>query len=191
FVAEELRLIMAEMGFRTLEEMIGRVDRIDMRKALDHWKAQGVDLSRLLHQVELPEGAKLHHTSTQDHGLDAALDNKLIEAARPAIENGETVVIESEIRNVNRTVGAMLSGEIARRHGHAGLKPDQLRISFKGVAGQSFAAWAVHGVTLDLVGDANDYVGKGLSGGRVIVRPPAHVDREPDENIIVGNTVLY
>jgi len=191
FVAEELRLIMAEMGFRTLQEMTGRVDRIDMRKALDHWKAQGVDLSRLLHQVELPEGAKLYHTSTQDHGLDAALDNKLIEAARPAIENGETVVIESEIRNVNRTVGAMLSGEIARRHGHAGLKPDQLRISFKGVAGQSFAAWAVHGVTLDLVGDANDYVGKGLSGGRVIVRPPAHVDREPDENIIVGNTVLY
>ncbi len=191
FVAEELRQIMAEMGFRTVEEMIGRVDRIDMRKALDHWKAGGVDLSRLLHRVPLPEGAQLHQTIEQDHGLAAALDNELIEAARPAIENGETVVLERAIRNVNRTVGAMLSGEIARRHGHAGLKPDQLRVSFKGVAGQSFAAWLVHGVTLDLVGDANDYVGKGLSGGRVIVRQPAHVEREATDNIVVGNTVLY
>jgi glutamate synthase (NADPH/NADH) large chain len=191
FVAEELRQIMAEMGFRTVEEMIGRVDRLDTRKALDHWKADGVDLSRLLHQVPLAEGAKLHQTIEQDHGLAAALDNELIEAARPAIEGSETVVLERTIRNVNRTVGAMLSGEIARLHGHAGLRPDQLRISFKGVAGQSFGAWAVHGVTLDLVGDANDYVGKGLSGGRVIVRQPAHVDRAPTENIIVGNTVLY
>jgi len=191
FVAEELRRIMAEMGFRTVEEMIGRVDRIDMKKAIDHWKAGGVDLSRLLHRVPLPEGAPLHQTIEQDHGLAAALDNELIEAARPAIENGETIVLERTIRNVNRTVGAMLSGEIARRHGHAGLKPDQLRISFKGVAGQSFGAWLVHGVTLDLVGDANDYVGKGLSGGRVIVRQPTHVDREATDNIVVGNTVLY
>jgi glutamate synthase (NADPH/NADH) large chain len=191
FVAEELRRIMAEMGFRTVEEMIGRVDRIDMKKAIDHWKAGGVDLSRLLHRVPLPEGARLHQTIEQDHGLAAALDNELIEAARPAIENGETIVLERTIRNVNRTVGAMLSGEIARRHGHAGLKPDQLRISFKGVAGQSFGAWLVHGVTLDLVGDANDYVGKGLSGGRVIVRQPTHVDREATDNIVVGNTVLY
>jgi glutamate synthase (NADPH/NADH) large chain len=191
FVAEELRQIMAEMGFRTVQEMIGRVDKIDMKKAVDHWKADGVDLSRLLHQVALPEGAKLHQTVEQDHGLAAALDNELIEAARPAIDSGETVVLEREVRNVNRTVGAMLSGEIARRHGHAGLKPDQLRVSFKGVAGQSFGAWAVHGVTLDLVGDANDYVGKGLSGGRVIVRQPAHVTREATDNIVVGNTVLY
>ncbi|HYD24905.1 MAG TPA: glutamate synthase large subunit [Croceibacterium sp.] len=191
FVAEELRRIMAEMGFRTVEEMIGRVDRIDLKKAVDHWKADGVDLSRLLHRVALAEGAPLHQTALQDHGLGAALDNELIEAARPAVENGETIVLERAIRNVNRTVGAMLSGEIARRHGHAGLKPDQLRVSFKGVAGQSFGAWLVHGVTLDLVGDANDYVGKGLSGGRVIVRQPAHVTREPTDNIIVGNTVLY
>jgi len=191
FVAEELRQIMAEMGFRTVEEMIGRVDRIDMKPAIDHWKARGVDLSRLLHRVEPAAGMSLHQTIEQDHGLAAALDNDLIEAARPAIENGETVVLERTVRNVNRTVGAMLSGEIARRHGHAGLKPDQLRISFTGVAGQSFGAWAVHGVTLDLVGDANDYVGKGLSGGRVIVRQPSHVDREPTDNIIVGNTVLY
>ncbi len=191
FVAEELRQIMAEMGFRTVEEMIGRVDRIDMKKTIGHWKAEGIDLSRLLHRVELPEGMPLHHTGEQDHGLAAALDQDLIAAARPAIDSGETVVVEREIRNVNRTVGAMLSGEIARRHGHAGLKPEQLRVNFKGVAGQSFGAWLAHGVTLDLVGDANDYVGKGLSGGRIIVRPPSHVDRDPTQNIIVGNTVLY
>jgi glutamate synthase (NADPH/NADH) large chain len=191
FVAEELRQIMAEMGFATVAEMIGRVDRIDMRKALDHWKTDGIDLSRLLHQVPVQAGAPLHQTIEQDHGLAAALDNELIEAARPALESGETVVLERTIRNVNRTVGAMLSGDIARRHGHAGLKSDQLRVSFKGVAGQSFGAWLVHGVTLDLVGDANDYVGKGLSGGRVIVRQPAHVEREAPENIVVGNTVLY
>ncbi|MBT2135452.1 glutamate synthase large subunit [Croceibacterium sp. LX-88] len=191
FVAEELRQIMAEMGFRTVQEMIGRVDRIDMNKAIRHWKADGVDLSRLLHQVPPAEGHSLYQTGTQDHGLDAALDNELIAASRSAIDNGETVVLERKVRNVNRTVGTMLSGEIARKHGHGGLKPDQLRIAFTGVAGQSFAAWLVHGVTLDLVGDANDYVGKGLSGGRVIVRQPAHVDRDPKDNIIVGNTVLY
>jgi glutamate synthase (NADPH/NADH) large chain len=191
FVAEELRAIMAGMGFRTVEEMIGRVDRIDMQTALDHWKAQGVDLTRLLHQVPLGEGAALHQTGEQDHGLAAALDNELIAAATGAIENGETVVLEREVRNVNRTVGAMLSGAIARRHGHAGLKAEQLKVKFTGVAGQSFGAWLAHGVTLDLTGDANDYVGKGLSGGRVIVRQPPGVEREPTDNIIVGNTVLY
>ncbi|MEZ5696998.1 MAG: glutamate synthase large subunit [Sphingomonadaceae bacterium] len=191
FVAEELRQIMAEMGFRTIEEMIGRVDRIDMRRAVRHWKAHGVDLTRLLHTVDLPEGASLHHTESQNHGLENALDNDLIAACRPAIDKGETVVIDRQIRNVNRTVGTMLSGEIARAHGHEGLAPEAIRINFTGVAGQSFAAWLAHGVTLDLVGDANDYVGKGLSGGRIIVRPPEGVNREPTENIIVGNTVLY
>ncbi|OYW47012.1 MAG: glutamate synthase large subunit [Sphingomonadales bacterium 32-68-7] len=191
FVAEELRAIMAEMGFRTLGEMTGRVDRIDTRKAIGHWKAQGIDLSRLLHEVELAPGQALHQTGKQDHGLAAALDNELIEAALPALERGETVVIERTVRNVNRTVGAMLSGEIARRFGHAGLKPEQLRVRFTGVAGQSFGAWAAHGVTLELTGDANDYVGKGLSGGRVIVRQPDYAEREATENIIVGNTVLY
>jgi glutamate synthase (NADPH/NADH) large chain len=191
FVAEELRQIMAEMGFRTVEEMIGRVDRIDMRPAIKQWKARGVDLGRLLHQVPLAEGKALHQTGEQDHGLAAALDVELIEAARPAVQSGETLVIERLIRNVNRTVGAMLSGEIAKLHGHAGLKPDTLRINFTGVAGQSFGAWLAQGVTLDLTGDANDYVGKGLSGGRIVVRQPAGVDREATENIIVGNTVLY
>ena len=191
FVAEELRQIMADMGFRTVEEMIGRVDRIDMNRTIHHWKADGIDLSRLLHRVEIAEGKQLFHTEGQDHGLDKALDVELIAAARPAIDNGEVVVLDRTIGNVNRTTGAMLSGEIARKFGHAGLKTDQLRINFTGTAGQSFAAWLAHGVTLELVGDANDYVGKGLSGGRVIVRPPEGVDRIPSENIIVGNTVLY
>ena len=191
FVAEELRAIMAELGFATIDEMIGRVDRIDLKRAIRHWKADGVDLSRLLARFDIDDDAVLRHTETQDHGLGAALDVKLIEAARPAIEDGETMVLDFPVRNVNRTVGAMLSGEIAKRHGLAGLKPDQLRFNLTGVAGQSFAAWLAHGVTLDLVGDANDYVGKGLSGGRVIVRQPDNIGREPTENIIVGNTVLY
>jgi glutamate synthase (NADPH) large chain len=191
FVAEELRQIMADMGFRTLVEMVGRVDRIDMSKALHHWKADGVDLSKLLHQVALPAGSDLHHTETQDHGLEGALDNELIAASAVALDNGEAVRIEREVKNVNRTVGAMLSGEIARRYGHEGLPENTIRIAFTGVAGQSFAAFLAHGVTLELTGDANDYVGKGLSGGRVIVRQPSHVKREPTENIIVGNTVLY
>lgn len=191
FVAEELRQIMAEMGFRTVQEMIGRVDRLEPKNAISHWKAQGVDLSKLLYQVPLKPGVSLFQTETQDHGLDKALDNDLIAASAPAIENGEAVVIDRQIRNVNRTAGAMLSGRIAEKYGHAGLKPETIRVNFTGVAGQSFAAWLAHGVTLDLVGDANDYVGKGLSGGRVIVRPPADAPREPTENIIVGNTVLY
>ena len=191
FVAEELRQIMAEMGFRTVEEMIGRVDRLDTRRAVGHWKAQGIDLSKLLHQVPLKPGAPLHHTSEQDHGLQHALDVELIDACAPAIERGEPVVLERRVRNVNRTVGAMLSGRIAEKYGHAGLKLETVRINFTGVAGQSFGAWLAHGVTLDLVGDANDYVGKGLSGGRLIVRQPASAPREPTDNIIVGNTVLY
>jgi glutamate synthase (NADPH/NADH) large chain len=191
FVAEELRAIMARMGFRTMDEMIGRVDKIDTRRAVRHWKAEGVDLSRILHAVPLAEGASLRVTRTQDHGLGAALDNDLIEASRDAIENRTPVHLEREIRNVNRTVGAMLSGEIAKAHGLAGLPADTIRVDFTGVAGQSFGAWAAHGVTLSLTGDANDYVGKGLSGGRIIVRPPQGVDRRPDNNIIVGNTVLY
>ena len=191
FVAEELRQIMAELGFRTVQEMIGRVDRLDMRRVHRHWKANGVDLSRLLHTVEIDEAASLFQTETQDHGLGGALDNELIKACQPAITAGEAVKIDTTIRNVNRTVGTMLSGEIAMAHGHAGLKPDTIRINLTGVAGQSFGAWLAHGVTLDLTGDANDYVGKGLSGGRIIVKQPANAPRDPSQNIIVGNTVLY
>jgi glutamate synthase (NADPH/NADH) large chain len=191
FVAEELRQIMADMGFRTIDEMVGRVDRIDMRRALNHWKAQGIDLSRLLHSVALPEGTPLHQTGRQDHGLDKALDQELIAAAAPALERGEAVRIEREVKNVNRTVGTMLSGEVARKYGHEGLPENTIQIAFTGVAGQSFGAFLAHGITLELTGDANDYVGKGLSGGRVIVKQPGHVKRDPTDNIIVGNTVLY
>ncbi|MGB3165348.1 MAG: glutamate synthase large subunit [Alteraurantiacibacter sp.] len=191
FVAEELRAIMAQMGFRTVEEMIGRVDRIDMNRAIRHWKADGVDLSRLLHTVAPPPGKELFHTEGQDHGLAAALDNALIADAQTAIESKQPVQLDYAIRNVNRTVGTMLSGEVAKAHGHAGLPADTIRVNFTGTAGQSFAAWLAHGVTLYLVGDANDYVGKGLSGGRVIVRQPDGVERDPTANIIVGNTCLY
>jgi len=191
FVAEELRALMAELGFRTVGEMVGRVDCLDTREAITHWKARGIDLSRLLHRVEPAPGTTLSWSGTQDHGLEAALDHTLIDAAEPALERGEVVRIDSSVRNVNRTVGAMLSGEVAKRHGHRGLPAGTIHITLSGVAGQSFGAFLAHGVTLDLTGDANDYVGKGLSGGRVIVRPPSHVERAANENIIVGNTVLY
>ncbi|WP_260928713.1 glutamate synthase large subunit [Novosphingobium sp. 9] len=191
FVAEELRAIMAELGFRTVAEMVGRVDRLNMKKAISHWKAKGVDLSKVLYQAPLGDGPSLNWSETQDHGLELALDNDLIAASAAALESREAVRIERPIINVNRTVGAMLSGEVAKRYGHAGLPDNTISVKLTGVAGQSFGAWLAHGVTLDLTGDANDYVGKGLSGGRVIVRQPGHVDREPTENIIVGNTVLY
>ena len=191
FVAEELRAIMAEMGFRTVEEMVGRVDKLDMRRVRRHWKAHGVDLKRILHEVPLKEGQHPRHTEVQDHGLGAAMDVELIEACKSAIESGQAVQISRSIRNVNRTVGAMLSGRIAEAYGHDGLPQDTIRIDLTGVAGQSFGAWLAHGVTMSLTGDANDYVGKGLSGGRIVVKPPQDVSRDPTDNIIVGNTVLY
>ena len=191
FVAEELRQIMADMGFRTVEEMVGRVDRLDMADAITHWKAKGLDLSRLLHRVALDEATPLHWTQPQDHALGGILDRDLIAAAAPALERGEPVRITRPIINVNRTVGAMLSGEVARRYGHKGLPDNSIRIGFTGVAGQSFGAFLAHGITLELTGDANDYVGKGLSGGRIIVRQPDGTGRDAADNIIVGNTVLY
>jgi glutamate synthase (NADPH/NADH) large chain len=191
FVAEELRAIMAELGFRTIAEMVGRVDKLDMKKAVQHWKAKGVDLSKVLYQAPLGDSPSLGWSEAQDHGLENALDNELIAASGDALENRQAVRIEKSVINVNRTVGAMLSGEVARRYGHDGLPDNTINVKLTGVAGQSFAAWLAHGVTLDLTGDANDYVGKGLSGGRVIVRQPGHVNRDPLKNIIVGNTVLY
>jgi glutamate synthase (NADPH/NADH) large chain len=191
FVAEELRAIMARLGFRTVAEMVGRVDRIDMAAALAHWKAKGVDLSKILYQAPAAPGVAIAHVEAQDHELERALDHVFIAEAKPALEKRTPVRISHAVANVNRTLGAMLSGEVARRYGHGGLPDDTIAITLEGTAGQSFGAFLAHGVTLDLIGDANDYVGKGLSGGRVIVRQPKSSRRDPTENIIVGNTVLY
>ncbi|MFN4088304.1 MAG: glutamate synthase large subunit [Alphaproteobacteria bacterium] len=191
FIAEEMREIMAAMGFRTVAEMIGRTDRLDKRRAVDHWKVHGLDLGRLLYRPAVASGVKTFNCETQDHGLDGAIDHELIRRARPAIDERKPVVIETEVRNVNRTVGAMLSGEVVLRHGHAGLPEDTIVVRARGVGGQSFGAWLAAGVTLDLAGIANDYVGKGLSGGRIVVYPPKEAPLTPTENIIVGNTVLY
>ncbi|HEV2562471.1 MAG TPA: glutamate synthase large subunit [Rhizomicrobium sp.] len=191
FVAEELRAIMARLGFRTLNDMIGRVDKLDMRKALGHWKAKGVDLSRILYQVPAKPGIATHNCEKQDHKLESVLDRELIAAAMPAIETGQPISLQRSIRNVDRTVGAMLSGEVAKRHGHAGLREGTISMRFEGTAGQSFGAFLARGVSFELVGDGNDYVGKGLSGGRVVVRQSETSHLDPTQNIIVGNTVLY
>jgi glutamate synthase (NADPH) large chain len=191
FIAEEVRELMAQLGFRTFNEMVGRVDRLDTQRSVEHWKAKGVDLSRVLYQPTPKPGVAIYNCETQDHHLDKALDQQLIAASAPALERGEPVRLEHAIRNVNRTVGAMLSGEVALRYGHAGLPEDTIAVTLTGNAGQSFGAFLSRGVSLTLTGDANDYVGKGLSGGRVVVRQPAQARRDPTENIIVGNTVLY
>jgi glutamate synthase (NADPH/NADH) large chain len=186
-----VRELMAKLGFRKFTEMIGRVDKIDTVRAIEHWKAKGVDLSRLLHQAPAKPGVAIYNCERQEHHLEKALDNELIALAQPALDEREPVRIERPIRNVHRTVGAMLSGELAQRYGHAGLPQETIWVTFRGNAGGSFGAFLARGVTLELYGDANDYVGKGLSGGRVIVRQPAEAQREPTENIIIGNTVLY
>ena len=191
FIAEEVRELMAKLGFRTVNEMVGQVGKLDMRKAVEHWKAHGVDLSRILYQPELKPGVGIHHSETQNHHLEKALDQVLIREAADALQNQIPVRLEHPIHNVNRTAGAMLSGEVARKYGHAGLPEDTISIHLTGTAGQSFGAFLARGVSLYLTGDGNDYVGKGLSGGRVVVRQPPQVHRDPAENIIVGNTVLY
>ena len=191
FMAEEVREIMASLGFRTVNEMIGRREALDVRPAVDHWKAHGIDVSRLLAPVKPAEGVAVYNCETQDHGLDKALDHQLIKEARGAIDGGAPVSLEYGIKNINRTVGAMMSGEIALRHGHAGLPDETIHVKFTGNAGQSFGAWLSRGVSFELVGDANDYVGKGLSGGRIAIYPSPDSPIVPEDNIIVGNTVLY
>jgi glutamate synthase (NADPH/NADH) large chain len=191
YIAEEVRQWMSKLGFRTMDEMIGRVDRIEMRHALDHWKARGLDFSSILYNPQVPRRVGRRCTMAQDHGLAEALDYQLIEHAKEALEQGARVDFQLSIRNVHRTVGAMLSGEIARRYGSAGLPDDTIRVHFIGSAGQSFGAFLAKGVTLTLEGDANDYVGKGLSGGRLIVYPPRTSTFLPEENMLVGNVVLY
>ncbi len=191
FVAEEMRELMAQMGVRTVDELIGRSDLLDMKKGIAHWKAQGLDYSRIFHRPEIAATVPVLHCEEQDHGLAKALDNQLIELARPALEKGEKVRCELPVRNINRTVGAMLSGRVAEKYGHAGLPDDTIHITLNGTAGQSFGALLAHGITLDLVGEGNDYVGKGLSGGRIVVRPNAAFRGDTPNNIIIGNTVLY
>ena len=192
FVAEETRELMAKLGFRTFDEMVGQMDRLDMRKAIDHWKAHGLDYSRLLSKPNAAEGDTLYWSEKQDHGIEKALDNKLIELARPALEEGRRVEIDIDIQNVNRTFGTLLSGRLAERYGFDGLPDDTVKINARGTAGQSFGAWLANGVTIELAGEGNDYVGKGLSGGKLIIYPPPECKIEKaEENIIVGNTVLY
>ena len=191
FVAEEARQLMAQLGIRTYDELIGRVDLLDKSKAISHWKAQGLDFSAIFHKPETPSGQACRHVEFQDHALEKALDHKLIAQARAALEKGERVSFISPVRNLNRTVGTMLSGEVAKKYGHAGLPDDTIHIQLQGTAGQSACAFLAHGITIDLVGEGNDYVGKGLSGGRIIVRPNTEFRGWAVDNIIIGNTVLY
>ena len=191
FVAEEVRALMASLGMRRFDELIGRSDLLDTRAGITHWKARGLDFSRVFHRVEAEADVARRHLEEQDHGLAHVLDHVLIDKATPALERGEKTRFIVDVRNLNRSVGSMLSGEVARRHGQAGLPDDTLRVQLNGTAGQSFGAFLARGVTLDLVGDGNDYVGKGLSGGRIIVRSPNDFHGFGPEHIIVGNTVLY
>ena len=192
FIAEQVRHIMAQLGFRKLEDMVGRVDMLETREAVDHWKARGLDFESVLYNPPMPSRIARHCTTKQDHGLEEALDHLLIRHAQPALESRTPVMVDKlPIRNVHRTVGAMLSGRIARKYGSAGLPDNTIHFQFSGSAGQSFGAFLAHGVTLELEGDANDYVGKGLSGGRLIVYPPETSTFVPEENILVGNVVLY
>ncbi len=192
FVAEEIRELMAKLGYRKFEEMVGQSNRLDMRKAIDHWKAKGLDYSKLLATPQADSHEQEYNCESQDHGLDKALDNELIKQAAPALERGEKVQIDIDVHNYNRTFGAMLSGRVAEKYGHEGLPEDTILIRAKGTAGQSLGAWLARGVTIDLAGEGNDYVGKGLSGGKLIVYPPADsAIGKAEENIIAGNTVLY
>ena len=191
FVAEEARQIMAQLGIRKFDDLIGRADLLDRAKAVSHWKAGGLDFARVFYQPDVPANEPRRQTETQDHGLDQALDNKLIEMSKSALEKGEKVSFIQPAKNRNRTIGTMLSGEVARRYGHDGLPDDTIHIQLQGTAGQSVGAFLAHGITLDLVGESNDYVGKGLSGGRIIVRPNTEFRGRAVDNIIIGNTVLY
>jgi glutamate synthase (NADPH/NADH) large chain len=191
YVAEELRGLMAEMGFRTINDMIGQTDVLDTTKAIDHWKASGLDFSKLFFRPVEADTVDIHHTTEQNHPIKDILDRKFIETATPAFENGTAVQAEFPIGNTDRSAGTMLSGQLALKYGHAGLPDDTIWLKLKGVAGQSFGAWVTKGVTLELIGEANDYVGKGLSGGKLIVRPDPESGINPNESMIVGNTVLY
>jgi glutamate synthase domain-containing protein 2/glutamate synthase domain-containing protein 3 len=189
FIAEEVREIMAELGYQRFEDLIGQVDELEVNKALDHWKARGLDFSDLLHKPDVPFAVR--HCEDQDHGLDDVLDRKLLEIAEPAIERGEAVEARLPIRNINRTVGTILGSEVSRKYGVDGLPEDTIQLHFHGTAGQSFGAFVPQGITLVVAGAANDYCGKGLSGGKIVVKAPPVSSFDPHENIVVGNVVLY
>jgi glutamate synthase (NADPH) large chain len=191
FVAEEVRELMAQIGIRKFNDLIGRTDLLDMQEGIEHWKASGLDFSKIFHQPKLSADVSRRHNEAQEHGLEHALDNKIIELAKPALENGEKVIIDLPISNTNRTVGTMLSNQVAVRYGHDGLPDDTITVKLKGTAGQSFAAFLAKGITLELTGEGNDYVGKGLCGGRIVIKPPVAFNAKAEENIIVGNTVMY
>ena len=191
FVAEEVRELMASLGYSKFEDMVGQMQMLDKTEAINHWKANGLDFSKMFQKPFAPEGVGITHTESQNHPIDAVLDRRLIEQAMPALENGTPVKITETISSVDRSVGAMLGGAVAKRYGHKGLPDDTIAISLTGTAGQAFGAWAAHGVSFDLVGEANDYVGKGLSGARIVVRPPEDRGYVPEESIIIGNTALY
>jgi len=191
FVAEEVRELMAAMGFKTFAEMIGQTQYLDKDKAIDHWKANGLDFTWLFHRPDVDKSVGIYNSATQNHHLEAVLDRRLIEQAMPALQDKTPVKIDVDIKNSDRSTGAMLSGELALRHGHKGLPEDTISITLKGTAGQSFGAFVAAGISLHLIGEANDYVGKGLSGGRLVVRPPENSAIVPEKSIIIGNTVLY
>jgi glutamate synthase (NADPH/NADH) large chain len=191
FVAEEVREVMASMGYRTFNEMIGQMQMLDQHRVIEHWKAKGLDFSKLFTKPIAPDNVAIYRCEDQDHKIHTILDRKLIADAKSALDRGAPVKLSYPICNTDRTAGAMLSGRIAKRYGHTGLPEDTIHVSFKGTAGQSFGAWLARGVTFELEGDANDYVGKGLSGGRIIIKPPSDAGVVPEESIIVGNTVLY
>jgi len=191
FIAEEVRELMASIGVAKFDDLIGRSDLLDMREGIDHWKIHGLDFSKVFHQVDMPKTVARSHVEEQDHNLVNALDNKLIELAKPAIESGKKVTIDIPITNTNRTVGTMLSNQVAIRYGNTGLPDDTIHVNFTGTSGQSFSAFLAKGITFDLTGEGNDYVGKGLCGGRIIIKPPKAFRGIPHENIIIGNTVMY
>lgn len=191
FVAEEIRELMAEMGVAKFDDLIGRADLLDMQKGIDHWKINGLDFSKVFHLPEVPASVARYHQEEQDHGLGNALDNALIKQAKAALENGKKVTIDTPIVNTNRTVGTMLSHEVAKRYGNEGLPQDTIKVNFTGTSGQSFAAFLAKGITFTLDGEGNDYVGKGLCGGRIIIKPPVAFSGVAHDNIIVGNTVMY
>jgi glutamate synthase (NADPH/NADH) large chain len=192
FIAEELREHLAALGFRSIAEAVGHAEMLDTRAAVDHWKAHGLDLAPILEVPENPyPGQTMLQSTPQDHGLDEALDQQLIVLAKPALESGQPVIIDLPVRNVNRTVGTLLGSRVTRKYGGAGLPDDTIDIRLHGSAGQSFGAFLPRGITLTLEGDANDYTGKGLSGGKIVVRPDREATFVAEENVIVGNVVLY